>query len=86
MVNRFQPALDYVPTEKFDVATPTGSIFRGVQQTRSVCGVSILRAGASMEEALRRSYKYDGYIHTGRSMLTSEQRTVELWEDIDPAG
>ncbi|MES1917662.1 MAG: hypothetical protein MHM6MM_009375, partial [Cercozoa sp. M6MM] len=35
------------------VITPTGTEFKGVELARGVCGVSILRAGESMELALR---------------------------------
>ncbi|KAL4907260.1 hypothetical protein BDW74DRAFT_176041 [Aspergillus multicolor] len=49
-------ALDLVPTEPVTVETPTGWAYEGRRQTKPVCGVSILRAGASFESALRRAY------------------------------
>ena len=51
-------ALKHVPTEPIEVLTPTGSKYFGVRQVTPVCGVSILRAGASMENALRNVYTY----------------------------
>jgi uracil phosphoribosyltransferase len=43
-------ALDYEAT---DVLTPTGAVFPGLRARREVVGVSIMRAGDSMESALR---------------------------------
>ena len=39
-------------TEKH-VETPTGAQYVGVEFCRSICGVSIVRSGESMENALR---------------------------------
>ncbi|KAL4751231.1 hypothetical protein BDW72DRAFT_173924 [Aspergillus terricola var. indicus] len=49
-------ALDLLPTERFTIRTPTGWTYDGRRQVKPVCGVSILRAGASFETALRRAY------------------------------
>lgn len=49
-------ALDLVPVESLAVQTPTGLTYNGARQTSPVCGVSILRAGASFENVLRKAY------------------------------
>jgi uracil phosphoribosyltransferase len=51
-------ALDLLPTERLTIRTPTGWTYEGRRQVKPVCGVSILRAGASFETALRRAYGY----------------------------
>ncbi|KAH7033479.1 uracil phosphoribosyltransferase [Microdochium trichocladiopsis] len=50
-------AIDMIPTEDIQVQTPTGAKFAGSKHTTPVCGISILRAGASIENALRRVYQ-----------------------------
>ena len=49
-------ALDLLPAENADVVSPTASTYNGVRETNKICGVSILRGGASLENALRREY------------------------------
>lgn len=46
-------ALDFLPYEKIDVKTPSGGIYKGHRIATPICGVSILRAGDSMEIELR---------------------------------
>ncbi len=53
-------ALDSVPVEPQEIKTPTGAVYQGVRRVKRVCGVSILRAGASLEDALRIAYEYVG--------------------------
>ncbi|KAJ2983872.1 hypothetical protein NQ176_g368 [Zarea fungicola] len=43
-----------VHTDPFNVETPTGLTYSGCKQVKPICGVSILRAGESFENALRR--------------------------------
>jgi len=57
--DRHHPALDFIPAEATNVISPTGTTYQGMRHTTSVCGVSILRAGASLENAMRRGYTYD---------------------------
>ncbi|KAL1887396.1 hypothetical protein Cpir12675_006561 [Ceratocystis pirilliformis] len=52
-------ALDFVPAEKVTVTSPIGAKYEGLKHTQKVCGVSILRAGASMEPSLRDAYRYE---------------------------
>lgn len=42
-----------MPFGEQTVITPTGSEYKGVKFTTKLCGVSIVRAGESMESALR---------------------------------
>ncbi|BDD63539.1 hypothetical protein MAP00_008417 [Monascus purpureus] len=46
-------ALSHVPTVETQIKTPTGVTYTGRKPAKKVCGVSVLRAGASMESALR---------------------------------
>lgn len=50
-------ALELVSVEVVNVTTATKALFEGVRQVRPLCGISILRAGASMEDALRTTYE-----------------------------
>eukprot|EP00850_Spirogloea_muscicola_P024153 SM000456S16100 [mRNA] locus=s456:3467:8651:- [translate_table: standard] len=45
--------LGHLPFKERQVVTPTGSTYVGVDFCRKLCGVSIIRSGESMENALR---------------------------------
>ncbi|KAL6646222.1 hypothetical protein ACP70R_017830 [Stipagrostis hirtigluma subsp. patula] len=45
--------LGHLPFTEKQVVTPTGSIYMGVDFCKKLCGVSIVRSGESMENALR---------------------------------
>ncbi|XP_059443589.1 uridine/cytidine kinase UKL1, chloroplastic-like [Corylus avellana] len=45
--------LGYLPFTEKQVITPTGSMYTGVNFCKKLCGVSIIRSGESMENALR---------------------------------
>ncbi|RHN50491.1 putative transferase [Medicago truncatula] len=45
--------LGHLPFTEKQVTTPTGSVYSGVVFCSSLCGVSIIRSGESMENALR---------------------------------
>ncbi|XP_017973284.1 PREDICTED: uridine kinase-like protein 1, chloroplastic isoform X1 [Theobroma cacao] len=45
--------LGYLPFTEKQVITPTGSVYAGVDFCKKLCGVSIVRSGESMENALR---------------------------------
>ncbi|KAI1372218.1 uracil phosphoribosyltransferase-domain-containing protein [Hypoxylon crocopeplum] len=66
-------ALDFVPIESVEVVTPTGRTFRGARQVKPVCGVSILRAGASFEHVLRKAY--DGPLSFGKVLIQRDEKT-----------
>ncbi|OAL55162.1 PRTase-like protein [Pyrenochaeta sp. DS3sAY3a] len=68
-------ALNFVPTETSDIITPTGAKFSGKKQTKKVCGVSILRAGASLEQALREAY--EGPCSFGKILIQRDEETCK---------
>ncbi|KAJ7974786.1 Uridine kinase [Quillaja saponaria] len=45
--------LGHLPFTEKQVVTPTGSVYTGVDFCKKLCGVSIVRSGESMENALR---------------------------------
>ncbi|MCP3061441.1 uracil phosphoribosyltransferase [Myxococcus sp. K38C18041901] len=48
-----EAGLDLLPFERHDVQTPVGRTYPGLRFASEICGVSIARAGESMEAALR---------------------------------
>lgn len=45
--------LGHLPFTEKQVITPTGSVYTGVDFCKRLCGVSVIRSGESMENALR---------------------------------
>ncbi|KAL2821306.1 uracil phosphoribosyltransferase-domain-containing protein [Aspergillus cavernicola] len=66
-------ALDMLPPQPTHVACPTGVTYEGVQESTPVCGVAILRAGASLENALRRGYT--GPLSFGKMLIQRDETT-----------
>eukprot|EP00195_Chlamydomonas_chlamydogama_P006679 CAMPEP_0202904784 /NCGR_PEP_ID=MMETSP1392-20130828/31085_1 /ASSEMBLY_ACC=CAM_ASM_000868 /TAXON_ID=225041 /ORGANISM="Chlamydomonas chlamydogama, Strain SAG 11-48b" /LENGTH=471 /DNA_ID=CAMNT_0049592593 /DNA_START=103 /DNA_END=1515 /DNA_ORIENTATION=+ len=54
-INRLvvEAGLGHLPFKEHTVLTPTGQKYVGVEFARGICGVSIIRSGESMENALR---------------------------------
>eukprot|EP00760_Papus_ankaliazontas_P012631 PhM_4_TR15467/c0_g1_i1/m.83003/K00761/upp, UPRT; uracil phosphoribosyltransferase len=48
-----EEALSFLAYQRKDVVTPTGDRYEGLEPAAGICGVSIMRAGESMEHALR---------------------------------
>jgi uridine kinase len=48
-----EAGLGHLPFKEKTVATPTGNLYVGVEFAKKLCGVSIIRSGESMENALR---------------------------------
>lgn len=48
-----EEGLNHLPVENKDVDTHTSEVFNGVGFMGKICGVSIVRAGESMEQGLR---------------------------------
>jgi uracil phosphoribosyltransferase len=48
-----ETSLDLLPFEPRDVQTPVGRTYHGLRASAQICGVSIARAGESMESELR---------------------------------
>jgi len=45
--------LSFLPYEETQVVTPTGDAYEGLKFKSNICGVSIIRSGEAMEDALR---------------------------------
>ncbi|PKU83980.1 uridine kinase-like protein 4 isoform X1 [Dendrobium catenatum] len=45
--------LGHLPFQEKQVMTPTGSVYTGVEFCKRLCGISVIRSGESMENALR---------------------------------
>jgi uracil phosphoribosyltransferase len=48
-----EAGLELLPFEPYDVHTPVGQVYHGLRITSQICGVSVVRAGDSMEAELR---------------------------------
>lgn len=87
-INRLlvEEALNHLPVLPHTITTPVGRNYAGVQFQGKICGVSIMRAGEAMEQALReccRSVRI-GKILIQRDEETSKPRLFydKLPEDI----
>ncbi|KIW15823.1 uracil phosphoribosyltransferase [Exophiala spinifera] len=67
-------ALEFVPTTDREVWTPTSHPYPGCTYTQKLCGVSIWRAGASLEDALRQAY--DGPLSFGKILIQRDEKTA----------
>lgn len=48
-----EEGLNHLPVVKHNITTPVGQTYSGVKFEGKICGVSIMRAGESMEQGLR---------------------------------
>src|SRR6201996_5933302 len=87
-INRLlvEEALNHLPVLPHTITTPVGRTYAGVKFEGKICGVSIMRAGEAMEQALReccRSVRI-GKILIQRDEETSKPRLFydKLPEDI----
>jgi len=81
-----EEGLSYLPFREKTVTTPTGAQYKGVEWAGSICGVSIVRAGESMEAGLRAVAKS---VRIGKILIQRDEKTaqaklfyVKLPEDI----
>jgi uracil phosphoribosyltransferase len=81
-----EEGLSYLPFREKTVTTPTGAHYKGVEWAGSICGVSIVRAGESMEAGLRAVAKS---VRIGKILIQRDEKTaqaklfyVKLPEDI----
>jgi len=81
-----EEGLSYLPFREKVVTTPTGEHYKGVEWAGSLCGVSIVRAGESMEAGLRAVAKS---VRIGKILIQRDETTaqaklyyVKLPEDI----
>ncbi|KAL0089066.1 uridine kinase [Phycomyces blakesleeanus] len=49
-----ETGLGLIPFDPIQIKTPTGAVYKGLKVKDKICGVSILRAGGTMEAGLRR--------------------------------
>jgi uracil phosphoribosyltransferase len=82
-----ETSMNLLPFEKYQVETPVGKKYDGLRFASQLCGVSIIRAGESMETELRaicRSIRI-GKILIQRDKLTKLPHVyyINLPEDID---
>ncbi|PYI09556.1 PRTase-like protein [Aspergillus sclerotiicarbonarius CBS 121057] len=79
-------ALNHVPAEEYTISTPIDKPFTGIRFTKGVCGVSILRAGACMEQALRDTWT--GRLSFGKLLIQRDEETsiAKIYYSKLPAG
>eukprot|EP01120_Amphizonella_sp_Union-15-10_P001660 TRINITY_DN1180_c0_g1_i1.p1 TRINITY_DN1180_c0_g1~~TRINITY_DN1180_c0_g1_i1.p1 ORF type:complete len:220 (-),score=28.02 TRINITY_DN1180_c0_g1_i1:100-759(-) len=69
-----EEGLSYLPFNEKTVTTPTGADYKGVQFTSHICGVSIVRAGESMESGLRAVCKA---IRIGKILIQRNEQSAK---------
>lgn len=69
-----EEGLNYLPVVDQVVATPTGNDYRGVTFHGKICGVSIMRAGESMEQGLRDCCRS---IRIGKILIQRDEETAK---------
>jgi uracil phosphoribosyltransferase len=69
-----EEGLSYLPFREKTVTTPTGAQYKGVEWAGSICGVSIVRAGESMEAGLRAVAKS---VRIGKILIQRDEKTAE---------
>jgi len=81
-----EEALNYLPFQPKTIITPTGSEYQGLEWTQNICGVSIIRAGESMETGLREICQS---VRIGKILIQRDEETslpklyyVKLPKDI----
>ncbi|EDQ85930.1 uncharacterized protein MONBRDRAFT_28660 [Monosiga brevicollis MX1] len=67
-------ALEYLPYESHPVTTPTEAVYEGSKLAQRVCGVSIVRAGESMEHVLR---EWVPSAVVGKILIQRDEATAE---------
>jgi len=69
-----EEGLNFLPFSSHTVITPTGSEYHGTLFSTKICGVSIVRAGESMEAGLRAVCKQ---IKIGKILIQRDEETAE---------
>ncbi|MYT35167.1 uracil phosphoribosyltransferase [Streptomyces sp. SID8356] len=69
-----EAGLDLLPFEKREVTTPVGETYHGLELPGHVCGVSVVRAGESMEAELREMVPG---IRIGKILIQRDKRTKQ---------
>jgi len=69
-----EEGLSYLPFREKTVTTPTGAEYKGVEFISKLCGVSIVRAGESMESGLREVCKA---VRIGKILIQRSEKTAK---------
>ncbi|MCD6471407.1 uracil phosphoribosyltransferase [bacterium] len=69
-----EKGLNFLPVRKKDVLTPTGAKYKGKKFVGKICAVSIVRAGESMEKAIREVCKK---IRIGKILIQRNEKTAK---------
>ncbi len=69
-----EEALNLLPTQKKTVTTPTGAQFTGSEFVGKLCAVPIVRAGESMEKAVREVCRA---IRIGKILIQRDEETAQ---------
>jgi uracil phosphoribosyltransferase len=67
-----EEALSLLPFEEHGVTTPVGQTYHGLRRVPEVCGVSVVRAGESMEAELR---ELDPGMPIGKILIQRDKQT-----------
>ena len=68
-----EEALNHLPTQEKEVTTPTGTHFTGSEFVGKLCAVPIVRAGESMEKAVREVCRA---IRIGKILIQRDEETA----------
>lgn len=68
-----ETGLDLLPVKPHTVITPTGEKYEGVTFEGHICGVSIMRAGESMEQGLRECCRS---VRIGKILIQRDEETA----------
>lgn len=79
-----EEGLNQLPVSPIEIDTPTGSVYSGVKFQGKICGVSIMRAGESMEQGLRDCCRS---VRIGKILIQRDEETAQpkLFYDKLPA-
>ncbi|KAF5099842.1 hypothetical protein D0Z03_000942 [Geotrichum reessii] len=79
-----EEGLNQLPVEPATIETPTGASYSGVKFQGKICGVSIMRAGESMEQGLRDCCRS---VRIGKILIQRDEETAQpkLFYDKLPA-
>ncbi|CUG93954.1 uracil phosphoribosyltransferase, putative [Bodo saltans] len=73
-----EEGLNCIPVADLEVNTPTQVPYNGVKSVHGICGVSIMRAGESMEQALRETCRG---VRIGKILIQRDETTADKAPD-----
>ncbi|KAF1947102.1 uracil phosphoribosyltransferase [Clathrospora elynae] len=69
-----EEGLNHLPVEGHEITTPVGRTYAGVKFEGKICGVSIMRAGESMEQGLRDCCRS---VRIGKILIQRDEETCK---------